>query len=123
MANRPTPATVGQGLATWAIFAAFRRSVRPAAWVLSQVRRALFGWSDYTRYLREQSVVEGILNGRKLWLVLGGGLWGVRALRRATGGTERVVLREVLEPGQRIVITQVPRKIPRKQRRTAARAG
>lgn len=122
MANRPSPATVGQGLATWALFAAFRRSLRPVAWVMSQARRALFGWSDYSRYLREQSVVEGVLNGRKIWLVVGGGLWGVRALRRATGGTERVVLREVLEPGQRIVITQIPRKVPRKQRRIAAKA-
>ena len=58
-----------------------------------------------------------------LWLAIGGGVWGVRALRRATGRSERIVLREVIQPGERIVITQVPRKVPRKQRRAAAKAG
>jgi hypothetical protein len=118
----PSAKTFGQGLATWAIYAAFGRSVKPIRWALGQVRRALFSWSDYTRYLREQSVIEGVFNGKKLWLVVGGGLWGFRALRRATGGTERVVLREVIQPGDRIVISQLPRKVPRKQRRAAVKA-
>jgi hypothetical protein len=120
--SRPSAKLLGQGLATWALFVAFGRLGRPLHWVLGQVRRALFNWKDYTRYIREQTVVEGVFGGRKLWLALGAVLWGARALRRASGGTERVVLREVIQPGERIVITQIPRKLPRKERRAAAKA-
>jgi hypothetical protein len=118
----PSAKVVGQGLATWALFTSFVRLVKPIRWVFNQVRRAVFNWSDYSRYLREQTIVEGVFGGRKLWLGLGALLWGFRALRRASGRTERVVLREVIQPGERIVISQIPRKVPRKQRRAAARA-
>ena len=121
--NRPSPATIGQGLATWAVYVAVRRSTKPVKWAVHQARRALFSWSDYTRFLREQSLVEGVFGGSKLWLVIGGSLWGVRAVRRASARTERIVLSEVIQPGERIVITQIPRKVPRKQRRAAAKAG
>lgn len=123
MATRPSPATLGQGLATWLVFLALGRIARPIRWFFGQIRRALFNWSGYTRYVREQTVVEGLFNGSKFWLLVGGGVWGVRALRRASGRTERVVLREVIQPGERIVISQIPRKVPRKQRRAAAKAG
>lgn len=118
----PSPKVFAQGLATWILFTSFGRLVKPFRWLLRQFRRALFNWTDYTRYLREQTVVEGVFGGRKLWLALGAVLWGARALRRASGRTERVVLREVIQPGERIVITQIPRKLPRKERRAAARA-
>jgi hypothetical protein len=118
----PSAKTLGTGLATWAVFTSFVRIAKPIRWVLTQIRRALFNWSDYSRYLREQSVVEGVFAGRKLWLALGAVLWGFRALRRASGRTEQVVLREVIQPGDRIVISQIPRKAPRKQRRAAAKA-
>jgi hypothetical protein len=118
----PTPVSLGQGLATWLVYLSVKRLVKPVRWGLSQIRRAIFHWTDYTRYLREQSVIEGVFNGRKLWLVVGGGVWGVRALRKATGGTERIVLREVIQPGDRIVISQLPRKASRKQRRATAKA-
>lgn len=123
MASRPSPASLGQGLATWLLFLAIGRALRPFRWVFHQVRRALFNWSEYTRYIREQTVIEGLFNGSKFWLLVGGGVWGVRALRRASSRTERVVLREVIQPGERIVISQIPRKVPRKQRRAAAKAG
>ena len=109
--SRGAAATVGQGLATWLAFAAIGRVARPIRWFLGQIRRAVFNWSEYTRYVREQTVIEGLFNGSKFWLAIGGGVWGFRALRRATGHSER------------IVITQVPRKLPRKQRRAAAKAG
>lgn len=117
----PSPATLGQGLGTWLVYLSIKRLVKPVRWTLSQVRRALFHWTDYTRYLREQSIVEGVFGGRKLWLVLGGGLWGARAIRRASSRTERIVLREVIQPGDRIVISQLPRTVPRKQRRAERR--
>jgi len=123
VATRPSPATLGQGLATWLVFLALGRIARPIRWFFGQIRRALFNRSGYTRYVREQTVVEGLFNGSKFWLLVGGGVWGVRALRRASGRTERVVLREVIQPGERIVISQIPRKVPRKQRRAAAKAG
>ena len=119
----PSATVVGQGLATWAIFVSFRRMAKPVRWALRQAQRALFNWSAYTRYLREQTIVEGVFGGRKLWLALGAALWGARALRRATGGAERIVLHEVIKPGEQIVITQIPRKVPRKQRRAATRSG
>lgn len=119
---RPSPVTMGQGLVTWLLFLALGRIFKPFQWIFGQIRRAMFNWSGYGRYLREQSVIEGVFNGSKLWLLIGGGVWGVRAIRRASGRTERVVLREVLEPGERIIISQIPRKVPRKQRRAAARA-
>jgi hypothetical protein len=115
--STPSPATLGQGLATWLVYLSIKRLATPIRWGLSQVRRALFNWSDYTRYLREQSIIEGVFGGRKLWLVLGGGLWGARAIRRASKGTERIVLREVIAPGDRIVISQLPRKAPKPSRR------
>jgi hypothetical protein len=115
----PSAKVVGQGLATWALFTSFVRIVKPIRWVFTQIRRAVFNWSDYARYLREQTIVEGVFGGRKLWLGLGALLWGARAIRRASGRTERVVLREVIQPGERIVISQLPRKVPRKQRRAA----
>jgi hypothetical protein len=118
----PSAKVVGQGLATWAVFTSFVRLAKPVRWVLTQVRRALFNWTDYSRYLREQTVVEGVFGGRKLWLALGAVLWGARALRRASGRTQRVVLHEVIQPGDRIVISQIPRKVPRKARRAAAKA-
>ena len=118
----PNPKVLGQGLATWALFVSFRRLAKPVRWFLGQLRRAVFNWSAYTRYLREQTIVEGVFGGRKLWLGLGALIWGFRALRRASGRTERVVLREVIQPGERIVISQIPRKVPRKQRRAAQRA-
>lgn len=119
----PSPATLGQGLITWILFASLGRLAKPVRWLFGQIRRALFNWTEYTRYVREQTVVEGVLGGRKLWLGLGALLWGFRALRRASGRTERIVLREVIQPGERIVISQIPRKVPRKQRRAAAKAG
>jgi hypothetical protein len=36
--------------------------------------------------------------------------------------SERIVLNEALQPGDRIVITQLPRKAPRKERKAARRA-
>jgi hypothetical protein len=120
--SQPSAKIIGQGLAVWAVFEAFGRLGRPLHWIIRQVRRALFNWSDYTKYLREQTIVEGVFGGRKLWLGLGALLWGFRALRRASGRTERVVLREVIQPGERIVISQIPRKVPRKERRAAAKA-
>ena len=116
----PSPQVIGQGLAVWLGYQAFRKSKRPFRWTFRQVRQVLFGWKDYNKYLREQSVVEGVFNGRKTWLAVGAVVWGIRAVRRAGGRTEQLVLSEALQAGDQLIITQVPRKPSRKQRRAAA---
>jgi hypothetical protein len=115
----PTPAVIGQGLAVWLGYQAVRKSKRPFRWTFRQFRQALFGWKDYNKYLREQSVVEGVFNGRKAWLAVGAVVWGLRALRRAAGHTEHVVLSEALQAGDQLIITQAPRKPSRSQRKAA----
>jgi hypothetical protein len=115
-------ATLGQGFMVWALYELGKRIWRPVRYILREVRRAVFGWREYPEYLREQSIVEGIFNGSKGWLSIGAVMWGVWAWRKGIGRHERVVLHEVLEPGSRLVITQVPRKVPRKQRRAAAKS-
>ncbi len=117
-----TPKTIASGLTVWFLYESTKRFVKPFRWIGGQFRRALFGWRDYPKYLREQSVVEGVFNGSKLWLTIGAAVWGFRAWRRATGRTEHVVLREVLRPGERFVIAEIPRKAPRRDRRAARRA-
>jgi len=119
--KRVDAATLGQGFAVWALYEIGKRLFKPIPYIIRELRRAVFGWKEYPEYLREQSLVEGVFNGRKGWLSVGAVFWGVWIWRKGMGRTERVVLREVLEPGQRLVITQVPRKVPRKQRRAAAR--
>lgn len=118
----PTPAVIGQGLAVWLGFQAVKKSKRPLHWVMRNLRDALFGWKDYTKYLREQTLVEGLFNGRKAWLALGAVMWGARALRRTAGRTEQIVLQEALQAGDQLIITQVPRKPSRKQRKAAAQS-
>lgn len=111
------PAVVVQGLAVLGIYALVRRSFKPLAWLAKQLRSAVFDWKDYNKYLREQSVVEGVFQGRKAWLALGAIIWGIRAFRKATTRTEQIVLNEVLLPGDQIFIRQIPKKIPRRQRK------
>ena len=92
-------------------------------WFVRQLRQVVFGWKQYPEYLREQSLVEGVSNGKKGWLAVGAVMWGVWAWRKTLGRTEQVLLREVLGPGEQVVITQIPRKAPRKARRAASKAG
>lgn len=114
------PKVVAQGMAVWLTFSVLRRFLHPFRWIRKNLARLVLGWRTYPQYLREQSVVEGVLNGSKLWLTIGAGVWGVRALKRATGGGERIVLREALQPGEQLVITQV-QLLSRRQRRAAAK--
>ena len=123
-ADRPAdPKIIVQGMGVWLAFSVLRRFLHPFAWIKRNIARLIFGWRSYPQYLREQSVVEGVLNGSKLWLTIGAGVWGLRALRRATGGSDRVVLREALQPGEQIDITQVTRLSSRQRRKAARRPG
>lgn len=95
------------------------KSARGTAAPGSFVVRTLLRWHNYTKYLREQSIFEGLLNGRKVWLAIGAVVWGAKALRWASRSTERVVLSEILQPGDQILISQIPTKVSRKQRKAA----
>ncbi len=52
---------------------------------------------------------HGVLNGERAWLYAGGGALLLRLLLRAIAKEESVVFREVLQPGERVVITHEPR--------------
>jgi len=63
--------------------------------------------------LRQRSLSEGLWNGRKGWMAVGAVVWGARGVRWALHREERVLLREVLEPGETVVVREVPRKPPK----------
>jgi hypothetical protein len=52
---------------------------------------------------------QGILNGERAWLYAGGAALLLRMLQRAMAKEESVVFREVLQPGERLVITHEPK--------------
>jgi hypothetical protein len=51
---------------------------------------------------------HGVLNGEKAWLYVGAGALLLRLLVRALGKEEKVVFREVLQPGERFLVTHEP---------------
>lgn len=51
---------------------------------------------------------QGVLGGDRTWLYVGVGAMLLRMLLRAWAKEEHVVYREVLAPGQRLVITHEP---------------
>jgi hypothetical protein len=57
------------------------------------------------RRARTEGITRGLIGGNRLWLVVGGLAWGAQALRWAVRREEEVVFREVLEPGEQLVIT------------------
>jgi hypothetical protein len=66
--------------------------------------------------MRRAGLERGIFEGRRAWLVLGGLAWGLHLLGRAAGREERVVYREELAPGQRLVISRASAPEPRGRR-------
>jgi hypothetical protein len=49
---------------------------------------------------------QGVLEGNRSWLVIGGVALTVRMLQRLGGKEEKVVFREKLRPGETVVIAQ-----------------
>jgi hypothetical protein len=72
------------------------------------------------KLLRERSLVEGVWNGRKGWLAIGAVVWTVHGFSKARHREESVLLREVLKPGEHVIIRQA---ITRPTRRQLRRAG
>ncbi len=52
---------------------------------------------------------SGVLEGNRGWLYAGAAALMVRMMLRALAKEESVVYREVLQPGERVVITHEPR--------------
>ena len=83
--------------------------------------RLLTGWRATLAYLRQQSLVEGVWGGRKGWLAAGAVIWGARGLRKVFKHDEKLLLREVLGPGQQLIISEAIVRPTRRQRRRAGR--
>lgn len=76
---------------------------------------------NFLRMLRRRSLRRGVLEGNRAWLLLGGAVWGLRALQWALRPSpERVMLGELRE-GETIVISTRPAPPSRRRRRRAAR--
>jgi hypothetical protein len=121
--RRVNAVVIGQGFVVWSLYEVIKKLARPVRWFVHELRQLVFGWRQYPEYLREQSLVEGVSNGKKGWLAIGAVMWGVWAWRKTLGRSEQVLLREVLGQGEQVVITQVARKPSRKARRAAAKIG
>lgn len=67
------------------------------------------------RLLSRIGIRKLFFGGSRLWTVLGGTALGLRALRRLTARTEKVVYREALLPGESLVVTSMAR--PRRKGR------
>jgi hypothetical protein len=65
---------------------------------------------------RTNGIADGLLGGSKRWLVLGGIAWALRALTWAMRREDRVVYREVLRPGEQLLISE--RRLQPSKRRT-----
>jgi hypothetical protein len=74
------------------------------------------------RLLRERSLVEGVWYGRKAWLAVAAVVWGVHGINKARHREESVLLREVLRPGEHVIIRQAITRPTRRQRRKAGNA-
>jgi hypothetical protein len=81
--------------------------------------RLATGWRGTLDYLRQQSLIEGMWNGRRSWLAVGALVWGARGLSKALRREEKVVLREVLRPGETYIVTEAISRPTRRQRRRA----
>ena len=83
----------------------------------------LRGFKGLSSLLRQRSLIEGVWNGRKGWLAVAAVVWGARGMRKAFHREEKVLLREVLRPGQQLIISEPIVRPTRRQQRKTAKAG
>jgi hypothetical protein len=55
--------------------------------------------------VRTLGISKGLLGRSRFWLVVGGLAWGVRAASWALRSHERTIFRQVIEPGESLVIS------------------
>jgi hypothetical protein len=54
--------------------------------------------------IRSQAITKGVFGNSRTWLVIGAVVWGIRAISWARRPLESTIFREVIEPGQTLVI-------------------
>ena len=77
-------------------------------------------------YLRSRGLKDGVLGGRRSWLVIGIVMWAGRVLKRILSKPSELISSERLEPGQSITIlthassesVRQSRRVRRRQSRT-----
>lgn len=68
-------------------------------------------------YLRSRGIKDGVLGGRRGWLILGVAVWSGRLLKKLVMRSPEVVSVEKLEPGQSVTVTALA---PQERRRRRA---
>lgn len=69
--------------------------------------------------VRSLGLSKGLFGRSRFWLVVGGLAWGVRAASWAMRSKERTIFRQVIEPGESLVISAVgPPPTKRSHRRS-----
>ena len=71
---------------------------------------------------RKLGVARGVFGDSRPWLIIGGLAWGIRAIQWARRPVPQVLLREVLEPGETLVIEHQGPPPKRRQHRGDVRA-
>ena len=66
---------------------------------------------------RRRGLAKGVLGGNRVWLLVGGLAWGVRALQWALRPDPRTIYRRSLGEGQTLVISAVAPPPSRRRRR------
>jgi hypothetical protein len=67
--------------------------------------------------LRALGVSKGLFGNSRFWLVIGGAAWGLRAISWARHTNEKTLFRQVIEPGETLVISASGPPWSRRQRR------
>jgi hypothetical protein len=74
---------------------------------------------------RRLGVDRGVMGGSRPWLVVAGVAWGIKAVQYARRPEPETLVREVLEPGETIIISHAgpppSRRTLRKDRKLARR--
>jgi hypothetical protein len=55
--------------------------------------------------LRANAITKGVLGNSRFWMVVGGVAWLIRAYSWARRSQERTLFRQVIEPGQGLLIS------------------
>jgi hypothetical protein len=72
-------------------------------------------------FLRARALNRGLLGGSTAWILIGGAVWTIRLFQILS--RSEVVYRDVLQPGESIVISHAPgRPKGRRARRRARRS-
>lgn len=72
--------------------------------------------------LRSNAITKGVLGNSRFWMVVGGAAWLIRAYSWARRSQERTLFRQVLEPGQALLISASGPPPTKRQHRRSLKA-